>query len=816
MFSDKQMFKKAFVKKLMAMHGRSLDEATSLDLYKTLGTLVREEIMGDWTATKRQYLKQDSKQAYYFSLEYLLGRLLESNLFNIGALDRCRAGLSELGINLDDITGEEPDAGLGNGGLGRLAACFLDSLASLNLPGHGFGIRYKYGLFEQRIRDNRQVELPERWLREGNVWEIRRPEEAVEVRFGGNVRAGNVNGRLTFHHEDFEVVRAVPYDTPVIGYRNNVVNTLKLWNAELVHADRCDSMGCYRRLVEYKRSLESMTELLYPDDSDYEGKALRLKQQYFLVSAGLQNIVQNYKKRYSSLMTFHEKVAVHVNDTHPVLAIPELMRIFMDEEGMSWDQAWEITTKTVSYTNHTILAEALEKWPEKLVRSLLPRMYMIIEEINNRLCGKIWNNFSLSPEKQKNLAIVADGQVRMAHLAIEGSHSVNGVAKMHTEILKQREMKDFYSLYPEKFNNKTNGITHRRWMLHANPGLTNLVTGTIGPEWVKSPQALSSLSAYAGDPAFQERLFRVKRRNKEALARIIEEKNGLAVDVDSIFDVQVKRLHPYKRQLLNVLHIMHLYNCLRQNPGLEITPRTFIFGAKAFPNYHLAKNIVMLINSVARVVNRDKRISEKLKVVFMENYRVSLAEQIIPAADLSEQISTAGKEASGTGNMKFMLNGAVTMGTQDGANIEITEAVGMENIFIFGLTAEEILHYYMYGGYHSYDLYREDPRIRTVVNQLINGHFGSKHDFRMIYEHLLNFNDEFFVLKDFDAYAAAQEAAGSAYNNRKRWLEMCTHNIARAGAFSSDLTIQKYASEIWGIKPVKIPASGQERVQAII
>jgi starch phosphorylase len=803
MFTDKQSFKQGVLEKLKNMQGKTPARATALDVYKTLGALLWEPAMENWIATRKRYREQGLKQAYYFSMEFLLGRLLESNLLNLGLLELCREGLQELGFNFDEITAAEPDAGLGNGGLGRLAACFLDSLASLNLPGHGYGIRYKYGLFEQRIINGRQVELPEYWLRDGNVWEIRRPEEAVEVKFGGCVSYEQVNGITILHHEDCEVVRAVPHDIPVIGYRNNTVNTLRLWNAEAAGNERCAALGCYRRVVDYKKALESITELLYPDDSNDEGKLLRLKQQYFLVSAGIQDIVRGVKTRCGSLERLHRQAAVHINDTHPALAVPELMRILIDEEKMGWEQAWEITTKTAAYTNHTTLVEALEKWPVGLFQPLLPRIYSIVEEINRRFCAGLARSFpGCGPEKQGRMAIIGDGVIKMAHLAIVGSHSVNGVAALHTEILKQREMNDFYAVYPEKFNNKTNGITHRRWLMMANPLLASLVTETIGPDWIRQPERLAGLAAHAGDPSFQDRLHEIKRRNKAALARVIWEKNGLAVELDSIFDVQVKRLHPYKRQLLNVLHIMDLYNRLRENPGLEITPRTFIFGAKAFPSFYLAKNIVKLINTVAGTVNHDKRVRDLIKVVFMENYGVSLAARIIPAADLSEQISTAGKEASGTGNMKFMLNGAVTVGTLDGANIEIMEAVGPENIFIFGLTAGEIFNYYLSGGYCSWDLYHRDPRLKKIMDGLVDGSLPVPGDeFRPIHDHLLAHNDEFFVLRDFDAYVKAQQAAELAYRDRRRWLAMCGRNIAQAGQFSSDLTVARYAAEIWGIRP---------------
>lgn len=801
-FTGKKAFKHAFLKKLQATRGKDPAGATSLDLYQTLGRMVRDQVMADWAAAAARRREAGVKQAYYFSMEFLPGRWLENNLINLGILELCREGLHELGLDLDDVTAAEPDAGLGNGGLGRLAACFLDSLASLGLPGHGVGIRFKYGLFEQIIRDGRQVELPDYWLREGNVWEIRRPEEAVEVRFGGRVTAEHAGGRMVFHHEDCEVVRAVPYDIPVIGYRNRAVNTLRLWHAEAAAVERCASIGCYRRVVDYRHSLESITELLYPDDSHDEGKLMRLKQQYFLVSAGLQSIVRGLLAGGCPPQELHHKIAVHVNDTHPVLAIPELMRILVDEAGLPWEQAWEVTTRTISYTNHTTLSEALERWPVHLFRPLLPRIFEIVQEIDRRFTASLRGDSGRGRNDvvRSRVAIISGGEIRMANLAVVGSHSVNGVAELHTEILKQREMKDFYALFPEKFNNKTNGISHRRWLLQANPHLAGLVGETIGTGWINHPEALSGLDKYAADAAFRERLHRVKRLNKTALARLIGERTGLTVDIDSIFDVQVKRLHPYKRQLLNVLRIMDLYNRLREDPNLDITPRTFIFGAKAFPSFHLAKMIIKLINTVAGLVNGDRRVNEKIKVIFLDNYGVSLAERIIPAADLSEQISTAGKEASGTGNMKFMLNGAPTIGTRDGANIEIAEAVGPGNIFIFGLTAPEIARLRLGGGYCARDRYRREPRLKKVVDQLVNGFLPAPRDeFRIIYDHLLAHNDEFFVLADFAAYIAAQEKAERAYRDRPRWLEICARNIARAGQFSSDRTVSRYASEIWSL-----------------
>ena len=803
MFKHKKQFKRYFVEKFRQIHGKDIAAASPESVYQTLGGMVRETAAAHWINTNALYRESKAKKVYYFSMEFLLGRLLESNLLNLGVLEICREGLEELGLNLDDALTAEPDAGLGNGGLGRLAACFLDSLASLGLPGHGCGIRYRYGLFEQVISRGNQVEAPEDWLRGGNVWETRRPDEAVEVRFGGRVRAEQAGSRLLFHHEDYDSVLAVPYDLPVIGYQNRVVNTLRLWSAEpaLVDLTRgCRGMECYRNVVEYKHRLEKISELLYPDDSSREGKSLRLQQQYFLVSAGLQSIARRHREMYGSLQDFHNRVAVHVNDTHPVLAIPELMRILIDDEGMGWDKAWSITEQTVSYTNHTTLSEALETWPVDIFAPLFPRIYQIVEEIDRRFRSI---TVCTAPEKgghaEKSTAIIGGGQVKMAHLAIAGSHSINGVSRLHTEILKTREMKEFYDIYPAKFNNQTNGISHRRWLLQANPRLASLVTGTIGPGWIGNPGELEGLLNCTGDSSFQEEIARVKLLNKIELAKIILERSGWIVDPHSIFDVQVKRMHAYKRQLLNALHILHLYNLLLEDPGLEMAPRTFIFGGKAFPNYYLAKRIIKLINTLAAVINNDSRVKDKLKVVFLENYSVSLAERIIPAADVSEQISTAGKEASGTGNMKFMLNGAVTIGTMDGANVEIAEAVGRENIFIFGLGAAEAARCHD-EGYRAAELCAKEPRIKGVMDRLADGLLpAGPGEFAPIHDSLIALNDEYLVLKDFLDYAQTQQLLDRAFRDRARWLKMCIENIARAGQFSSDRTIAGYAREIWGI-----------------
>ncbi len=803
--TDKEQFKEAFVEKLQTMRGKSLDNATALDKYLAVSGVVQEHINKKWAATNQRYKDNNVKQAYYFSMEFLIGRLLGSNLLNLDLLREWSRALEELGIDINELETMEPDAGLGNGGLGRLAACFMDSLASLGMPGHGFGIRYKYGHFHQKIVNGYQAELPDNWLKEGNVWEIRRPEQAVLIKFGGRVEVEEQGGKMKFSHCDYDAVLAVPYDTPIVGFRNNTINTLRLWNAETPIRDfelpSCNH-GDYVKAVEYKQATEAISQVLYPDDSKQEGQLLRLKQEYFLSSAGVQSIIEDFKKQHGSLEYLMEKVAFHINDTHPTLVIPELMRILLDEEGMDWEQAWTITTNTVSYTNHTTLVEALEKWPVKMFKQLLPRIYMIVQEINERFCRELWQRYPGDWDRIAQMAIISHGYIKMANLAIAGSYSVNGVAKLHTEILKRQEMKSFYQFTPHKFNNKTNGITHRRWMLRANPKLSNLITETIGSCWIKHPEDLSNLKKHLDDPGFQERLYEIKRENKKELATLIRDVQGIKVDVDSIFDVQIKRLHAYKRQILNALHIMYLYNRLRENPDWDMVPRTFIFGAKAAPAYHIAKLTIKLINTIADKVNNDKAIKDKLKVVFMENYRVSLAERIIPAAEVSEQISTASKEASGTGNMKLMANGALTIGTLDGANVEIKDVVGDDNMYIFGLTANEVLDYYQNGGYCSWTVYNEDMRLKTVLDQLINGFFPVGHsEFRDLHTALLHYNDEFFVLKDFDSYAKAHMEIDRDYRDQRKWQRMSAVNIANSGNFSSDQTIYQYATDIWQIKP---------------
>lgn len=797
MFSNKEEFKAAFLKKLEMMCGKSFHESSNWEHYFTLGNMIREHISSNWIETNERYRIAKGRQVYYLSIEFLLGKLIANNLMNLGYIDIVRAGLNELGIDFNELEEIEADAGLGNGGLGRLAACFLDSLATMDLPGHGCGIRYKHGLFEQKIVDGYQVEFPEQWLRHGHVWEVRRADLAIEVPFWGTVEAKDENGRLVFHHHQADMITAVPYDMPIVGYKINTVNTLRLWNAE------ASPYPVQKDILKYKRETEAVSEFLYPDDTHDEGKILRLKQQYFLVSASIRSIIRSYRKGYHDLQHFHEHVCIHINDTHPVLAIPELMRILLDEEGMDWDEAWYITVNTISYTNHTTLSEALEKWPVRLFKPLLPRIYMIVEEINERFCRQLWELYPGNWRHIESMSIIAHDEVRMAHLALVGSFSVNGVAALHTDILKKREMKSFYQISPEKFNNKTNGITHRRWLLKANPLLSSLISGAIGYDWIRNPEQLARLAHFKNDNAFLQQLSQIKLKNKERLAKRIMNQTGMTIDTASIFDIQVKRLHAYKRQLLNILHVLYLYNRLKEDSSINMHPRTFIFGAKASPGYYYAKKIIKLIHSVADKVNRDACTNERLKVVFLENYRVSVAEEVFPAADISEQISTASKEASGTGNMKFMMNGAITVGTLDGANIEIMERVGVENIFMFGLTADKVWQYYREGGYNSMEYFHHDKRIRQVVDQLTNGFFREKTDeFELIVDSLLLENDQYFVLRDFDAYAAIQEQAGKEYENQGEWLRMSLLNISASGYFSSDRTIGEYAKDIWRIKPL--------------
>ncbi|NCU16451.1 glycogen/starch/alpha-glucan phosphorylase [Pallidibacillus pasinlerensis] len=784
--------------------GKTIKHATNKELYFALAGIVSNEIRQKWQETNKRYKEESNKQLYYLSMEFLIGRLLRNNLLNCGLLQVTEEAMEELGFILDEILEEEEDAGLGNGGLGRLAACFLDSLASLNYPGHGFGIRYRYGLFEQRIIHGNQVELPDNWLTEPYPWETRREDEAIIVQFHGNVQMFKRNdGTLEFKYENTDKVLAVPYDVPIVGYQNNTVNTLRLWSAEPIYYDQVDSLDdMFFRDLNHQHSIEQISGFLYPDDSSLEGKELRLKQQYFLTSATIQSIIKQFKKNYRLPLTrLHEKVVIQINDTHPTLAIPELMRILMDEERFGWEEAWEITTKVFAYTNHTIMEEALETWPIDLFKNLLPRIYMIVHEINERFCKRLWFDYPEMREKIPSMAVIAYDKIHMARLAIVGSFSVNGVAKLHTNILKNKVMNDFYKIEPHKFNNKTNGITHRRWLLQINPKLSNLISELIGNQWIQRPKQLIHLLKHSKDEAILEKFHLVKQENKLALARYIYDQTGIKVDEKSIFDVHIKRLHEYKRQLLNVFHIIYLYHELKDNPNLNITPRTFIFGAKAAPGYHIAKEIIKLINTVATKVNNDPEIKDKLKIIFLENYNVSLAEKIIPAADISEQISTASKEASGTGNMKMMMNGALTLGTLDGANVEICELVGKENMFIFGLTAEEVLRYYEHGGYDARDIYNTDDRIRRVMDMLNYGEFGKQViEFKDIYYHILFHNDPYFVLKDFEPYLEAHELIDQTYRDKMVWTHKSVINIAHSGKFSSDQTIQEYVNDIWKIK----------------
>ncbi|HYE10115.1 MAG TPA: glycogen/starch/alpha-glucan phosphorylase [Patescibacteria group bacterium] len=804
----KEGIKEDFIKKLKTERARNVDEASTWDKYIALGSLIRDYLAESWVNTNEEYVRKGKKQVYYFSMEFLIGKLLANNLSNLGIKRTCQEALKELGIDLSEIEEIEQDQGLGNGGLGRLAACFMDSMASLNIAGHGCGIRYKYGLFEQKIIDGYQVEFPDKWLQQENIWEIIKPGKAVQVRFGGTIDTRMENNKLKFVHENYETILAIPYDTPMVGFENNVVNTLRLWSAEGIKKeldyDYFDK-GEYTKAFEEKFYAESISHVLYPNDSYEKGRILRLKQEYFFVSAGVQSIFRSYKKLGKSIYNFDKYVAIHINDTHPALAVPELMRILIDEENLGWDEAWNITRHTISYTNHTIMAEALEKWEIGIFKALLPRIFMIVEEINERFCKDLWDTkYTGDFEKISRLAIISEGLIKMAHLAIVGSYSVNGVAKLHTEILKKRELSDFYQVYPQRFNNKTNGVSHRRWLLNSNPQLAGLINETIGDKWIESPDALIKLLQFNKDSSFQQKLFRIKQNNKTILADLISQKYGLNIDPYSIFDVQAKRIHEYKRQILNLFHIMHLYNRLIENPDLDIHPRTFIFAGKAAPGYDIAKKIIKLINTMAEKINKDHRIKDKLKVVFIENYGVSLAERIIPATNVSEQIATTTKEASGTGNMKFMMNGAVTVATLDGANIEIENAVGRDNIIIFGLREKEILELYNNNSYLSVNAYYEDIRLKKVVDQLIDGFFSVRYnEFLAIFDSLLKYNDKYFVLKDFNDYVNAQEKVNHLYKNQEKWLEISISNIAHSGLFSSDNTIYKYASEIWRV-PTKL------------
>lgn len=810
---NKDELKKTIVFNVKSIYRKTIDEATPAMVYQAVALAVKDMIIDRWIATHKEYDKQDAKIVYYMSMEFLTGRFLGNNIISLCEQKEIEEALSELGFDLNSIEDQERDPALGNGGLGRLAACFLDSLASLGYPAYGCGIRYRYGMFKQQIRDGYQIEVPDEWLKDGYPFEIRRAEYATEVKFGGYVETEWDGKRNHFVQKGYQSVMAVPYDIPIVGYGNNVVNSLRIWDAQPVNTFNLSEFdkGDYQKAVEQENLAKTIVEVLYPNDNHYSGKELRLKQQYFFISASVQRAVKKYKEKHDDIHKFYEKASFQLNDTHPTVAVAELMRILLDEENLEWDEAWEITTKTCAYTNHTIMAEALEKWPIELFSRLLPRVYQIVEEINRRFVAQIQQRYPGDNEKIRRMAIIYDGQVRMAYLAIVGSFSVNGVAKLHTEILEKQELRDFYEMMPEKFNNKTNGITQRRFLLHGNPLLADWVTDKIGNEWITDLSNIKKLFVYVDDEKCQQEFMNIKYQNKIRLAKYIKEHNGIDVDPRSIFDVQVKRLHEYKRQLMNILHVMYLYNQLKDNPNMDIVPRTFIFGAKAAAGYKRAKLTIKLINNVADVINNDKSIGGKLKVVFIEDYRVSNAELIFSAADVSEQISTASKEASGTGNMKFMLNGALTIGTMDGANVEMAEEVGKENMFIFGASADEIINLENNGGYNPMDIFNNDQDIRRVLMQLINGYYSPQDPelFRDIYNSLLNTQssdraDTYFILKDFRSYAEAHKKIDQAYRDEKWWARTAMLNTASAGKFSSDRTIEEYVRDIWHLKKIKV------------
>ncbi len=811
---DKELFKRSVLYNIKTLYRKTIEEATPQQIFQAVSYAVKDQVVDMWLETQKQYEKKDPKTVYYLSMEFLMGRALGNMMINMKAYKPVAEALDELGLDINAIEDEEPDAALGNGGLGRLAACFLDSLATLGYSAYGCGIRYRYGMFKQKIRDGYQVEAPDNWLVNGNPFELRRPEYAKEVRFGGYVSCRvDENGRNNYYQEGYQAVKAIPYDLPIVGYGNGIVNTLRIWDAEPIDVFRLDSFdkGDYQKAVEQENLARNIVEVLYPNDNHYAGKELRLKQQYFFISASVQEAIAKYMRNHDDIRNFHEKVTFQLNDTHPTVAIAELMRILMDEYYLTWDQAWDVSTKTCAYTNHTIMSEALEKWPIELFSRLLPRIYQIIEEINRRFIIEIEKKYPGNQEKVRKMAIIYDGQVKMAHLAICAGYSVNGVARLHTEILKNQELKDFYELFPEKFNNKTNGITQRRFLLHGNPLLADWVTSHIGDDWITNLPKISKLKVYANDEKAQQEFMNIKYKNKVRLAAYIKEHNGIDVDPRSIFDVQVKRLHEYKRQLLNILHVMYLYNEIKEHPEMEFFPRTFIFGAKAAAGYMNAKLTIKLINSVADVINSDTSINGKIKVVFIEDYRVSNAEMIFAASDVSEQISTASKEASGTGNMKFMLNGALTIGTMDGANVEIVEEVGEENAFIFGLSSDEVIHFENYGGYNPMDIFNSDPDVRKVLMQLINGTYAQDDPdrFRPLYNSLLNTQstskaDTYFILKDFRSYAEAQKRVEEAYKDEKRWAKSAILNTALSGKFTSDRTIKEYVDDIWHLDKVTI------------
>ena len=812
---NKEAFKEMVRENVKTLYRKTVDEASQQQIFQAVSYALKDAIIDDWLSTQAAYKKSGAKTVYYMSMEFLMGRALGNNLINMTVYDEVREALDELGFDLNIIEDQEPDAALGNGGLGRLAACFLDSLATLNYPAYGCGIRYRYGMFKQKIKDGYQVETPDNWLKDGNPFEIRRDEYAKEVRFGGKVRFEHdaETGRDKFIQEDFESVLAIPYDMPIVGYNNHVVNTLRIWDAKAITDFQLDSFdrGDYHKAVEQENLAKTIVEVLYPNDNHYAGKELRLKQQYFFISASLQEIIAKYKREHSDIKKLYEKVVIQMNDTHPTVAVPELMHLLIDQEGLTWEEAWDVTTKTCAYTNHTIMAEALEKWPIDLFSRLLPRIYQIVQEIDRRFVDEVRAKYPGNEEKVKKMAILWDGQVRMANMAIIAGFSVNGVARLHTEILKNEQLRDFYEMMPEKFNNKTNGITQRRFLAHGNPLLSDWITGHIGDGWKTDLSQIAKLKPLAEDEQARKEFMQIKYQNKVRLAKYIKEHNGIDVDPRSIFDVQVKRLHEYKRQLLNILHVMYLYNQIKEHPEMSFYPRTFIFGAKAAAGYLRAKETIKLINSVADVVNNDRSINGKLKVVFIEDYRVSNAELIFAAADVSEQISTASKEASGTGNMKFMLNGAPTLGTMDGANVEIVEEVGIENAFIFGLSSEEVINYENHGGYNPTDIYFNDWELKRVIDQLMDGTYahGDHNMYKNLYNSLLNTQctdkaDTYFILKDFRSYADAQKRVEEAYRDTDRWAKMAMLNTACCGKFTSDRTIEEYVNDIWKLEKVTV------------
>lgn len=802
-WKNKEEFKEDFIQKAHMLWAEEPKDLNTTMVYQTLAYMIRDLVSEDWIRTNQRYDEKKVKQVYYFSIEFLIGRLLESNLLGVGMESLVKQGLQDLGWSLDDVIPAERDPALGNGGLGRLAACFIDSMAALGLPGNGNCIRYQYGLFRQKIIDEQQVELPDNWLLRGYPWEVKKVDKAVSVRFGGNAyMKPDGKGGLACIYENYDIVRAVPYDVPIIGYHNHTVNTLRLWRAEYARDDLFDSNATMQRTIKYKDRVQQISRFLYPDDSTEDGRQLRLMQEYFFVSAGVQSIIRHYKKKIQKpLSKLYQYVAIHINDTHPALVIPELMRILMDEEGLSWHKAWKVTVKTVAYTNHTVLPEAMEKWSIPMFKELLPRIYLIIDEINRRWLEKVRASHPGNETFAKSVAILWDGEIHMARLAVLGSNSINGVAEIHTRILKDSTLHPFYTCFPERFSNKTNGVSHRRWLIQSNPQLSELIDEAIGEKWRLAPERLRDLEKFSTDTGFLDRLDKVKQQRKAILARYIQERNGLSVNVHSLFDTQVKRIHMYKRQTLNILQVLYRYLCLKENPALDVLPHTYLFGGKAAKNYGEAKETIRLINAVANMVNHDPQVNEKMQVVFLENYDVSLAQLVFPASEVSEQISTAGKEASGTGNMKFMMNGAITLGTEDGANVEIHRIVGDDHCVIFGLKADEVMSYYLRGGYSSWGLYSNDPIIHRLMDDLVNFKINGEH-FGMLYDNLLDKNDEYFVLKDFPAYCAAQREIETRYRNKQGWLRSSAINIARSGYFSSDRTIQQYTADIWHIQPV--------------